>query len=322
MLRFLLVMLITGLPAQAMAYSKAAEFLIKEQIASGCESQGGTFLSVEERDLTGDGKSDLIIDHSYLRCNGERLQSVTCGAAHCEILIYVRQGNLLKKVEEFASIGYSIENDRSPPTIGLVSFDYKEHTIRWNGRRFGKGGVFLSPVPGKWHYGGTSDIGVAAHYAKDGASIGFACKEYGGYSVALRLSPEFIPGTEADGGVAFIFEDLQHGSTRGPNWEKKFDSFHEEMMEPDCGDFNGWRKNRTLYIIRGNGGFETVGDKTLFTITQNGQDVRLHSIDDLAKLKNVKRILLDGAGEAIDDLIRFCPAIKRNQDIACNSDMD
>ena len=139
----------------------------------------------------------------------------------------------------------------------------------------------------------------------------------------MRVSPQFIPGTEADGGINLIFEDLQHGSMRLANWARGLGGFHEEMLEPGCGEFDGWRKNRTLYIMRGGGKMEDAGGgKSLFTITQNGQEIPLRSAEDIARLKGVLRIPLEGAGKAIDDLIRFCPAIKRNQDIACNSDMD
>ncbi len=118
--------------------SKAAEWLINEQIVEGCdENSKGQFApnSIFEQDLTGDGQKDLIIDHGGLNCLPDRHNSMNCGVRACSVLFYVREGNLLIKKKEILSIGVSVEAG-NPPIIHLMSHDYLKSTVRWNGYTF------------------------------------------------------------------------------------------------------------------------------------------------------------------------------------------
>jgi hypothetical protein len=58
--------------APAEALSNAAKYLIDQQIAEACEGRGGTIAAdaVIERDLTGNGRADLIISHDGTVCTG------------------------------------------------------------------------------------------------------------------------------------------------------------------------------------------------------------------------------------------------------------
>ena len=66
------------LASPALARSKAADYLVREQIAEACEGGKGTIdaAAVIERDLTGDGQPDLIISHE-----GSLAPAATAGAA-------------------------------------------------------------------------------------------------------------------------------------------------------------------------------------------------------------------------------------------------
>lgn len=130
--------IVLGLSASAAAASdsKAVEWLLDEEIAAGCNGGEGRFdsASVIERDLSGDGRADLIISHDGLRCGaGER--SALCGIRSCLVLLYVREGRLLKKRKEVLSIGVSVGYGRRPP-IELVSDRGGRYTLRWNGNGF------------------------------------------------------------------------------------------------------------------------------------------------------------------------------------------
>src|ERR1700730_2666753 len=58
------------LPVAAAARSKAANYLVAEAIAGACGGKNGQIdsASVIDRDLTGDGKADLIISDEGMRC--------------------------------------------------------------------------------------------------------------------------------------------------------------------------------------------------------------------------------------------------------------
>lgn len=116
--------------------SKAAEYLVREQIASACEKQEGTIdpASVIERDLDGDGKADLIIHHHGIKCPGGR--SIFCGMQACSFQIYVRRGELLTLAGEFAGVEYITVGGEQVPTIRTVAHGCKPTALRWNGREF------------------------------------------------------------------------------------------------------------------------------------------------------------------------------------------
>ncbi len=127
-------------PQAAWAASQAAEFLAKQQVQVGCNGAPGRFSQIWETDINGDGKPDLILDHANIACdNGET--SANCGASGaCEILVYVRKGNLLKPATELRNIlgvAYSVNKlpgARLKFVVGPAASQTK--IVRWNGRRF------------------------------------------------------------------------------------------------------------------------------------------------------------------------------------------
>ena len=125
-----------GSGGEAQALSKAAKWLVTQQIAQGCESKSGTFAagSVIERDLTGDGEADLIIDHGGLQCTGGGLR-LYCGIRACSVLFYVREGKLLHQKAEILSIGASVA-DGTPPVIEIMSHGFEKSSVKWNGSTF------------------------------------------------------------------------------------------------------------------------------------------------------------------------------------------
>lgn len=134
--RILVALAVAGLlhgPAQAR--SKAAQYLVDELIRENCDGPG-TFKASEivERDLTGDGAADLILDLHGIACAGGGIAS-DCGPAACNANIYVREKGLLRlKAEEF-SVGFEIRPG-NPPPIELTDRNFDKYTIRWNGSGF------------------------------------------------------------------------------------------------------------------------------------------------------------------------------------------
>jgi hypothetical protein len=119
----------------ALALSKAARYLINEQISAACPS-GGKFAAggVDERDLTGDGKADLILDHGGITCN-DGSRSSFCGIRACSVYFYVRDGNLLKEKLDILSIGATVKGG-NPPSIELIGHGFEKSTVRWDGKSF------------------------------------------------------------------------------------------------------------------------------------------------------------------------------------------
>lgn len=105
----------TALAPPAVARSKAADYLIAEQIREGCLDGRGTFdeRGIYEIDLNGDGRDDLLLAHEALECEGAMSRSLFCGAQVCSILVYIRDGALLKQKDE--ALGLIVEHDPGPP---------------------------------------------------------------------------------------------------------------------------------------------------------------------------------------------------------------
>ena len=120
----------------AQSYSKAARYLIGQEIAAGCPA-GGRFSAsgAVERDLNGDGRKDFLLAHDRLQCKGGSKISRRCGMQVCTVKIYLRQGQLLKQNMDFLGGGVTIG-----PTIVPVISGYAHGgdpwAIRWNGRAF------------------------------------------------------------------------------------------------------------------------------------------------------------------------------------------
>lgn len=121
--------------SEGSARSKAAQWLVKQQIADACETGGGSIdpSGVIERDLNGDGRADLIISHEAISCGGGR--SGFCGMQVCSVLFYIRRGDLLVKVHEMLGANVEVRPGRIP-AIFLSAHGGGGGTVRWNGRSF------------------------------------------------------------------------------------------------------------------------------------------------------------------------------------------
>ncbi|HET9903733.1 MAG TPA: hypothetical protein VFQ27_08555 [Xanthobacteraceae bacterium] len=112
--------------------SQAAASLVREQITEACDGKGSIHpAAVIERDLTGDGKADLVISHEGIRCaNGTR--SSFCGAQLCAVNIYVRRGAVLKLEREMLGAKVSVRDG----VIHMSALGGRPARLKWNGRAF------------------------------------------------------------------------------------------------------------------------------------------------------------------------------------------
>ncbi len=135
LLLLLAVFVLAAAPAEAL--SNAARYLIDQQIGQACEGRGGTIdpAAVIERDLTGDGRADLIISHEGIRCSGGG-RSLYCGIQVCSVMLYVRRGALLElAADDKLGMGVSVE-DGAPPTIRMFGHGGRPTALRWDGQGF------------------------------------------------------------------------------------------------------------------------------------------------------------------------------------------
>lgn len=117
--------------------SRAAAYLRDEQISLACGGRGGVMEpeGMIERDLTGDGREDLLIDHRGISCNGSPRSSLECGMQVCSMRIYVREGQLLRLKEEFLGMQPTIGNEQVP-VIRVLGHGGGQAAIRWTGYGF------------------------------------------------------------------------------------------------------------------------------------------------------------------------------------------
>lgn len=121
----------------ASAQSKAAAYLIKQEISEGCESHRGTLdtSGALERDLDGDGLPDLIIAQDKISCSGSSVRSLNCGMQVCSVTFYMRRGPLLQKTYEMLGAGVSVGSGRIPK-VHMYAHGGQRGFVRWNGRSF------------------------------------------------------------------------------------------------------------------------------------------------------------------------------------------
>lgn len=116
--------------------SKAAQYLLQQNIAEACGGEGtidpGALI---ERDLTGDGKDDLLVSHEGISCAGGGRSSF-CGAQVCAVNIYVRRGALLEVASEMLGVGVTV-GEGSTPEIRMYGHGGESVALRWNGQSFG-----------------------------------------------------------------------------------------------------------------------------------------------------------------------------------------
>lgn len=138
-IRILTCLVLLALAAPADARSKAAAYLVKEQIASACDGGRGSIdpAGIVERDLDGDGRDDLIIAHEWISCasGGQFGRSTFCGMQVCSVMIYLRRGSLLTLVHETLGGGVTV-GAGDVPAISMNAHGGSRGSVKWNGRAF------------------------------------------------------------------------------------------------------------------------------------------------------------------------------------------
>jgi hypothetical protein len=124
-------------PVPAQGLSNAAQYLIAQEVAAACDGGQGSIApaAVIERDLTGDGRPDLVIAHEGIACAGGG-RSAFCGMQVCSVLIYVRRGALLEpEVDDLLGQTVAV-GDGSLPEIRWRGHGGAPHSMRWDGSAF------------------------------------------------------------------------------------------------------------------------------------------------------------------------------------------
>ena len=132
----LAALVVAALPAVAQD-SNAARWLVTERLAAVCEEGQGLFNAegIIERDLTGDGRPDLILFDDFVTCAGRKFRASTCRAGECEFTVYVREGALLQPKLSDRTVERLDVLAGEPPVIVYAQRD-GVRSVRWNGRAF------------------------------------------------------------------------------------------------------------------------------------------------------------------------------------------
>ena len=143
MKRILIVVTVLAGMAQSVSAqgSNAARYLVRERIAEACAGGAGSFdpAGIIERDLTRDGRDDLILFDHHLSCWGGIGRSRFCGAAACAYTIFVREGDLLQPKHQGLSVEHVWVESGTPPGVkatGAAASGYATIQLRWDGSGF------------------------------------------------------------------------------------------------------------------------------------------------------------------------------------------
>ncbi len=121
------------------ARSKAAAYLVEEQIARACEDGRGSIdpAGVIERDLDGDGRDDLIIAHEAISCTsgGQFGRSAFWGMQVCSVMFHLRREPLMQLTHEMLGGGVTVGGGRVP-AVSMNAHDGNRGSVQWNGRIF------------------------------------------------------------------------------------------------------------------------------------------------------------------------------------------
>jgi hypothetical protein len=116
------------------AASEAANEIVDRTITETCGGKGEIDpKGLVERDLTGDGEADLLIDYGFISCH-EGMNGF-CGSGGCSVSIHVFENGRLTLKEELFGVETQVLNGK-PPRIRVKSRDGGSQTIRWKGGRF------------------------------------------------------------------------------------------------------------------------------------------------------------------------------------------
>ena len=118
--------------------SNAARWLVSERLSAVCEDGQGLFdpRGIIERDLTGDGRPDLILFDDYVTCStGARYRPTTCESGACEFNVYVRECRLLQPKLSDLTVERLDVLMGTPPVIVYAQRE-GVRAVRWDGRAF------------------------------------------------------------------------------------------------------------------------------------------------------------------------------------------
>lgn len=173
-------------PTPSHAQSPAVQAAINEQILEGCMEGGGQFApeGIIQRDLTGDGLDDLILDHSFLNC--DQSMRMFCGAQACSAVFYIRQGDRLVKTWEALTVGVAIA-EGNPPVINLTAHGGSPYRRQWNGQTFAEPGPETLPEAAqRWRYDPSRGLaGQASIQGENGSTLLVDCGNGGFPSLTL-----------------------------------------------------------------------------------------------------------------------------------------
>jgi hypothetical protein len=118
--------------------SNASIWLLNQELSEACGRAGGHISpdALIERDLTGDGRDDLIISHEGISCNSGG-RSIYCGMQVCTVKIFVREGELLKLTMDFLAGGVHVGHGNLPKISGYAHGG-SGWSRRWDGLQFSK----------------------------------------------------------------------------------------------------------------------------------------------------------------------------------------
>ena len=106
-----------SMPVAAPAQTTEANLsLVSAELRAACPSGGGRITGgVTERDLTGDGALDLIVDHKGLTC-GDGEPSALCDGPICTVKVWIDDGGSMLLTQELRARNIRISAE-TPPTI-------------------------------------------------------------------------------------------------------------------------------------------------------------------------------------------------------------
>ena len=110
--------------------------VLQGHVAEGCQTGAGTFdAGFYARELTGNGLTDLLVDHGGITCSGGFGRSLFCGVQMCSVYFYVNDGQSLTLFHEMLGIVMTV-SDTPLPLIGIAGHNSPVHQWRWNGSAF------------------------------------------------------------------------------------------------------------------------------------------------------------------------------------------
>jgi hypothetical protein len=128
------VVLAAAFPVTAVAASKAVEEIVHQTITDSCDGPGKIDpAGVIERDFTGDGRPDLLINHWSITC--QKGIDGYCGTDGCSMDVHVAGDKGYGPKQDLFAYDIKIE-DGSPARITVYNRDGDDYTYRWADGRF------------------------------------------------------------------------------------------------------------------------------------------------------------------------------------------